>query len=124
MKAKLRNVNTVPFISLTIIFVILVGCGPAYTPSPYQPFSSSEGYIRETGYEDRHLKDNVYVVSFQGSPSTSTAIVAEYAYRRAAEVCEQNGYRDFKVLHETESAQGSVSGGKYPIVTLRVGCIK
>ena len=61
--------------------------------TPYQPNTGLEG-----GYMDTHVEGSVYWVQFTGNLNTDAATVRAYFYRRAKELCVQNGYSDFELL--------------------------
>jgi hypothetical protein len=61
--------------------------------TPYQPNTGLQG-----GYMDTHVEGDVYWVQFTGNLNTKTSTVRAYFYRRAKELCIQNGYRDYELL--------------------------
>lgn len=64
--------------------------------TPYQ----SKGF--SGGYEDTHIKDNIYFVEFTSNAYTSFSVTAKYFHRRAKEVCEENGYKDYRITSEKD----------------------
>jgi hypothetical protein len=67
------------------------------------------------GYKDAHIKDNLYFVEVATNAYTSQSTAAQYFHRRAKEVCQENGYRDYKIKGErdtsTQFATGSYGSG-------------
>jgi hypothetical protein len=61
--------------------------------TPYQPNTGLQG-----GYSDAHVEGAVYWVQYTGNLNSDAATVQAYFYRRAKELCVQNGYRDFELL--------------------------
>ena len=78
-------------IPLLILLLIFGSCA-----TPYQP----QGF--SGGYEDTHIKDNVYFVEFNSNAYTSFTVTAKYFHRRAKEVCEENGYKDYRIVNEKD----------------------
>jgi hypothetical protein len=87
-----------------MIVALLTGCAA----TPYQPMGFTGGY------EDTHIKDNIYYVSFQANANTSHTTAAQYFNRRAKEVCLENGYQDYRLYGErdTSGAFGTYGGGQ------------
>ncbi len=103
---------------IIVLLLFITGCG--LVPTPYQKDDGWKG-----GYVDQHLKDNIYMVTFSGNMSTDRATVSAYAYRRAGEVCRENGYRNYRVLDDIQG--GSINAMYYkeqPEVSLKIECIK
>ena len=70
--------------------LMTAGCA---TETAYRPATGS-GFAR-TGYSDRQIETNRYVVSFSGNSYTSRDTVEKYLLYRAAELTLQNGYDHF-----------------------------
>ena len=103
-------------IMIVVLFVFILGC---FSATPYKKLKGGEGYA------DEHIKDSIYVVTFKGNGLTDRATCTKYAFRRAEEVCKENGYGDYKLLNETQT--GSVNarfGYEYPTVTVTIQCVK
>jgi len=85
--------------------LLLAGC-----QTPYQ---KNTGGLSTGGYEDVHIRSNTYYVTVTTNAWTSTATAAQYFHRRAKEVCEENGYRDYRIREERDTSTESVavSGG-------------
>ncbi len=77
---------------LILAGVVLISCARA---TPYQPNTGLDG-----GYTDTHISTDVYRVEFQGNLDTSHETIKQYMYRRAKEVCVENGYNDYKIIDE------------------------
>ena len=111
--------------NIVLPFLFLVGC----SSTPYQPMGFTGGY------EDTHIKDNLYFVEVATNAYTSQSTAAQYFHRRAKEVCIENGYKDYKIQRERDTstafATGSYGGGSVTASTLNkpgfsgyVECIK
>jgi hypothetical protein len=73
-----------------LLFVALLFAGCA---SPY----SSTGLTG--GFRESDLGNGKFLVSYQGNAYTSEQKAADFAQLRAAELCLENGYKYFKILH-------------------------
>ena len=103
---------------IVLLFFIIVGC---VRVTPYKKMSGDTC----CGYRDQHLKNNLYMVTFSGSVQTDRATVTGYAYRRAEEVCKENGYRDYEVLNEVQSGNfNTYTGSELPNISLKIECKK
>jgi hypothetical protein len=78
-----------------ILAIVLLYTGCA---TPYQKLGLSGGY------EDAHIKDNIYFVHVAVNIFTGPIIGAKYLHWRAKEVCEENGYQDYRI---TQAPPGS-----------------
>lgn len=72
-----------------ILCLLLVSC-----VTPYQPSGFSGGYT------DQKVGKNKYLINFSGNGYTSSSTARAYAFRRAKEVCQKNGYDDFELLNQ------------------------
>jgi hypothetical protein len=91
----MHNRMVLAAISLLAATVLLTGCTAIKKDeaTPYQPNTGLQG-----GYMDTQVEGNVYWVQFTGNLNTKPATVRAYFYRRAKELCIQNGYRDYELL--------------------------
>ena len=81
------------YIGLLVIGLMLGGCSSAASGERYGP--KGELFLGSTyGYEDVHVRDNEYFVSYT---SNSMAESVSKANRRAKEVCMRNGYPDYEL---------------------------
>jgi len=91
-------------ITVPVLLFLLAGC-----TTPYQPMGFTGGY------SDAHIRDNIYFVEVSTNAYTSQTIAAQYFHRRAKELCQENGYRDYRISKErdtsTQYATGSYGGG-------------
>ncbi len=89
---------------LIVVFLLLVLAGCA---TPYQ----RKGF--RGGFEDAHIRDNIYYVSVETNGFTSPVKAAQYFHRRAKELCEEMEYHDYRITGErdTSTASVTVSGG-------------
>ena len=85
------------------LMIILINFGIiacAGQPTPYQKDDGIGG-----GYSDMFLRDNFYEVKFRGNLDTDETTRKKYLFRRAAELCVEEGFRDFKVINEPPNIQ-------------------
>jgi hypothetical protein len=92
--------------------LLVAGCA---TETTYRP-ATGQGFNR-TGYSDRLIEDNRFLVSFAGNSVTSRDTVERYLLFRAAELTLQQGYdyflmadRDTNLQSRTYSTPG-IGGG-------------
>ncbi|TXC70979.1 hypothetical protein FSB78_08485 [Sphingomonas ginsenosidivorax] len=92
--------------------LLVAGCA---TETTYRP-ATGQGFSR-TGYSDRRIEPNRFLVSFSGNSVTSRDTVERYLFFRAAELTLQNGYdyflmadRDTNLQSRTYSTPG-LGGG-------------
>ena len=94
---------------ITLLAVLTVNAALcACAGTPYQPANWTGGY------KDAHIRDNLYYVEFSGNALLDTVTAAQYFHRRAREVCQENGYSDYRISQEKDitglQAIGSSSG--------------
>ncbi|RZF66326.1 hypothetical protein EWE75_00180 [Sphingomonas populi] len=77
--------------------LLAAGCA---TQTPYRPATGS-GFAR-TGYSDRQIEANRFMVSFAGNGYTPRETVERYLLFRAAELTVQQGY-DYFVLADRQT---------------------
>jgi hypothetical protein len=99
--------NALSAVCLGAVVFGLTGCA-----TPYQ----KSGFTG--GYTDKHLRDDLYFVEFAGNGVISRAQVAEYFYRRAREVCTENGYSDYRVVDPKDNSVQSFYGSNNGIVSV------
>lgn len=95
--------------------LMLAGC---MTETPFRPATGS-GFNR-TGYSERQVEENRWLVTFAGNTVTERDTVERYLLFRSAQVAVQNGYdyfimvqRDTDRQARTYSTGGSAFGGGY-----------
>ena|SRR5215471_15791535 len=76
---------------VALALLTLAGCATEYGPANWKG-----------GYKDTHIRDNVYYVEFSGNAFVDSVTAIKYFERRAKEVCEENGYRDYRVNQERD----------------------
>ena len=81
--------------------LLVAGCA---TETPYRP-ATGVGFSR-TGYSDRQIEPNRFLVSFAGNSVTSRDTVERYLFFRAAELTLQNGY-DYFVMADRDTDRQS-----------------
>ncbi len=91
--------RSLTIVSILMSFLLSAGC----TATPYQKMGFTGGY------EDTHIKGNTYYVNVSTNAYTSATTAAQYFHRRAKELCEENGYRDYKVRQERDTSTSSVT---------------
>ena len=77
--------------------LMVAGCA---TETTYRP-ATGQGFAR-TGYSDRQIEPNRFLVSFSGNSVTSRDTVERYLFFRAAELTLQQGY-DYYVMAERDT---------------------
>jgi hypothetical protein len=95
--------------------LLVAGCA---TETRYRP-ATGQGFYR-TGYSDRQVEPNRFLVSFAGNSVTSRDTVERYLFFRAAELTLQQGYdyfvmadRDTNLQSRTYSTPGFGGGLGY-----------
>lgn len=100
--------------ALTASTLILSGCA---TETRYHP-ATGHGFNR-TGYSERRIEPNHFLISFAGNSDTSRDTVERYLFFRAAELTVQNGYDYFVTVDRNTDRQsqtyttGSFGGPGY-----------
>ena len=77
--------------------LLVAGCA---TETTYRP-ATGQGFAR-TGYSDRQIEPNRFLVSFSGNSVTSRDTVERYLFFRSAELTLQNGY-DYFVMADRDT---------------------
>jgi hypothetical protein len=97
---------------LVILAILLMGCAG---PTPY-----------EHSYRDTHIKDNIYFLEVQVNSLTDSCTAISYFYRRAEELCKENGYHDYRIKGEIKDVTSTESryGSRYPRFQGQVECVK
>lgn len=101
-----------------VLLVVLAGCA-----TPYQ----AKG-IRG-GYSDRVLdeKDGLFEVTFAGNTYSNRADVLTYAKRRAAELCQERGFKGWEQRNQEDKCAELVTLGpscEQAKVVLIIRCTK
>jgi hypothetical protein len=75
------------------------------------------------GYDELQLAPDIYRVSFRGNGYTRPDRVVDFTLLRAAEICLQNGAKQFVVPNEGRDSSSQLVGGGQTTgtVTPRVG---
>lgn len=82
---------------LALLVVMLgTGCATGYGPDGWSG-----------GYYDRKVGKNKYLVGFNGNGYTSTKTAQGYAFQRAEELCQEQGFSNFELLSKNDSASTS-----------------
>ena len=96
------------------------GCATEYGPATWKG-----------GYKDAHIRDNVYYVEFDANAWVDSVTAIRYFERRAKEVCEENGYNDYKVSQQRDATEyqavANAGGGtilQKPAFSGYVECLK
>lgn len=72
--------------------------------TPYERLSG------KFGYDDFRITDDTFEVSFSGNSHTPHSTVSRYVFRRAAEVCLENGFSHFApIMEEDRTLYGSLN---------------
>ena len=83
--------------ALTASTLLVAGCA---TETRYRP-ATGQGFSR-TGYSERRIEPNRFLVSFAGNSVTSRDTVERYLFFRSAELTLQNGY-DYFVMADRDT---------------------
>ena len=75
--------------SIFIVGFLFTNC-----TAEYQPFSFIGG-----GYENTQLETNKFSVTYYGNGYLSLEKAANFAHKRALEMCKEKGYQDFTVTN-------------------------
>lgn len=86
---------------LTASTLMVAGCA---TETTYRP-ATGQGFNR-TGFSERQIEANRFLVSFAGNTVTSRDTVERYLFFRAAELTLQNGY-DYFVMADRDTDRQS-----------------
>jgi len=81
--------------------LLVAGCA---TETTYRP-ATGQGFYR-TGYSDRQIEPNRFLVSFAGNSVTSRDTVERYLFFRSAELTLQQGY-DYFVMADRDTDRQS-----------------
>ncbi|WEK42740.1 MAG: hypothetical protein P0Y64_15400 [Candidatus Sphingomonas colombiensis] len=95
--------------------LLVSGCA---TETTYRP-ATGKGFYR-TGYSDRQIESNRWLVTFAGNTVTDRDTVERYLLYRAAELTLQNGYDYFVMVDRTTDRQAQTYSTPGP--PLRHGC--
>lgn len=87
--------------ALATTTLMVAGCA---TETRYRP-ATGQGFSR-TGYSDRRIEPDRFLVSFQGNSVTSRDTVERYLFFRAAELTLQNG-NDYFVMVDRDTDRQS-----------------
>jgi hypothetical protein len=86
--------------AMTASTLMVAGCA---TETTYRP-ATGQGFAR-TGYSDRQIEPNRYLVTFSGNSVTSRDTVERYLFFRAAELTLQAGYDYFVMANRDTDRQ-------------------
>ncbi len=81
---------------LLLVAVLLTGCATSYKPYGYH-------FLGSSGFEDRKLGPDKYLIVFIGNAYTSVSTRQDFAVRRAQEVCAYDGFKDFDSIFKLEN---------------------
>lgn len=99
MSIKMGRKAMLAVLSASVLMV--AGCA---TETTYRP-ATGQGFNR-TGYSDRQITSDRYIVSFAGNTVTSRDTVERYLFYRAAELTVQKGY-DYFVMADRDTDRQS-----------------
>ena len=95
---------------IVIISIALMGCAG---PTTY-----------EHSYRDTHIKDNIYFIEVQCSALTNSTTAISYFCRRAEELCQENGYQDYRIKGEIKDVTVTEKRYRYPQFQGQIECLK
>lgn len=96
-----------------LLLLVVAQAGCALPSLDYHPYTHVLG---GGGYKDAHLTGDQWVVTYRIAGGHDTATVTGFLFRRAKELCHENGYTNFR-------PNGSVLYGDGE-VTLPITCTK
>ncbi len=100
-----------PTLPVLVVCVALSACATAY--QPVGPMG---------GYDELQLAPDIHRVTFRGNGYTRPDRVVDFTLLRAAEICLQNGAKQFVVLNEGRDVSSRVGGTQTTgTLTPRVG---
>lgn len=102
----MRQLLNVLLMALAVLLILITGCA-----TPYQKMGCLGGF------EDTHLKDNIYYVNVQTNAFTGQVTAMQYFHRRAKEICLENGYTDYRIFNERDTSMIAGSYGSGTIST-------
>lgn len=84
-----------PLVAAALVSALALGA--CATPTPYRPIDGPGRYA--TGFTDRQIESNRFMVTFAGNSVTTRERVERYLLFRAAEVSLQNGFDWFTLVN-------------------------
>jgi hypothetical protein len=101
-------------LSCISIFALLAGCATHYHEQNW--FGN--------GFSEMQTTPDSFIVNFQGNGCSKSEKIMQYAIRRAAELCLENGYNYFKIANtlDTSIYTGTNGSIKNPAFSLRIKC--
>ena len=80
-----------------VLLCLLAGCA-----TPYQPKNFLQG-----GYQDFHISQDTFSVTFQGNPYLDRSRLRQYLLRRAAELTLGCGFSHFAIIQDMDQSRNS-----------------
>ncbi|MDF1882973.1 hypothetical protein JHD49_03390 [Sulfurimonas sp. SAG-AH-194-C21] len=93
-------------LGILTVLAVLTGCGAAGIE--YKKYGGS-GWASKVGYSDFNIGSNRYKVSYTGSVNDDTNKVMKYTYKRAKELCAEQGFNDYAISNVDMSNKGTSS---------------
>lgn len=86
--------------SILTIFFLLSGCSSGYKASGF-------GFVWDdtSGYSEFKKTPDSFIVTYKGRSSANYEKIMQYAFKRAAELTMQNGYKYFSVISCTDHTE-------------------
>jgi len=95
---------------ISVMAIFLVGCGAAPGTS-YRKYDDG-GLTKGIGYSDFEISKNKYKVSYTGGIYSSTNEVMQFTYKRAKELCQENGFQDYSASNANTSMTSTLVFGQ------------
>lgn len=89
------------------------------------------GMPTKVGYSDFQIKENQWKVTYTGAMDSNPELAMQYMYKRAKELCIQQGFKDFDVSNNSQLEKNNGSqhlgygyniSNNQPISTATVTC--
>jgi len=102
----MKLLRVIPFAAIGIL---LSACSHPGGYVPYGMYDKGPSKVG-AGYEDFHVKDDVWHISYKGFYADGPGQVTQYFHRRAGEVCRENGYSTYEVISEQAATMANAGG--------------
>ena len=87
---------------LIALILFLVGCGGGSSSGlGYKKYGDGT-YGSAVGYSDFRINDNQWRVTYSGQANTSYEKSVRYMYKRAKDICLENGFKSYEVSGNTQ----------------------
>ena len=98
-------------VMLVFLTFYFTGCGQI----AYKKYGDGT-YGSKVGYSDFEIGKNKYKVTYTGGVNEDRNRIIKFAYKRAKELCEEKGFKGYKVSNTESTANdagSTITHGKY-----------